>query len=530
MNRVYDYIIVGAGSAGCVVANRLSENPDIKVLLLEAGPRDNNLKLKIPAAFIYNYTSPQFNWMYYTEPDPYIDNRKIFCPRGKVLGGSSSINGMAFVRGHAKDFDNWAAQGMPSWSYVHCLPYFKRMETYSGGGDEFRGDTGPLKITRPEHKHPLYEVFLQAVQQAGFPLVYDTNGEQQAGFSPMDQSIYNGSRSSTSVAYLDPIRHRKNLTILTGCHVTRVLLKGARATGVEYYRSAKVYQTRAEQEVILSAGATNSPQLLMLSGIGPEKELNRHKISMVVDLPGVGENLQDHWDFQFQYECTQPLSINPEISLLNRAKNGLRWLLSKDGPAATNQSEIAGYVHSTSTDQPDLQICFMPLAINYDKMKPIAPHGFLLFAMPLRPTSVGNIRLRSADPFDSPAIRCNYLSTEKDRQDFRELVTICRNIVHQTAFDPVRGKALDPDQNVLSNDQIDRFVRSHGKPTHHLCGSCKMGVDDLAVVDESLKVYGVENLRVVDASIMPRITSGNINAPVIMIAEKASDMFAGRSQ
>jgi len=528
MIRVYDYIIIGAGSAGCVIANRLSENPDISVLLLEAGPRDNNLKLKVPAAFIYNYTSSQFNWMYYTEPDPHMDGRQIFCPRGKVLGGSSSINGMAYVRGHAKDFDNWAAEGLPNWSYAHCLPYFKRMETYSGGEDDYRGGSGPLNITRPQHAHPLYDVFLEAVQQAGYPLVYDTNGAQQAGFSPMDQSIHNGSRSSTSVAYLDPIRLRKNLTIATDCHVTRILLEGRRAVGVEYRQSRKHHQVKAEEEVILSAGATNSPQLLMLSGIGPAHELNRHKIPVFVDLPGVGENLQDHWDFQFQYECTKPISINPEISWLNRAKNGLRWLLTRDGPAATNQSEVAGYVHSTSTEQPDLQICFMPLAINYDEMKPIARHGFLLFAMPLRPTSVGQVRLKSPDPFDAPSILCNYLSTEKDRQDFRDLVIVCRNIVHQKAFDSVRGKALDPDESVISDEDIDKFVRSHGKPTHHLCGSCKMGVDDMAVVNEQLKVYGVEGLRVADASIMPNITSGNINAPVIMIGEKAADLLAGR--
>jgi choline dehydrogenase len=528
MPDTYDYIIVGAGSAGCVIANRLTENPDVSVLLLEAGPRDNSLKLKVPAAFIYNYTSPQYNWTYHTEPEPQLDGRRIFCPRGKVLGGSSSINGMAFVRGQAQDFDGWAEKSLPSWSYAHCLPYFRRMETYSGGEDECRGGSGPLHIRRPEHRHPLYDYFLEAVQQAGYPLTKDTNGFQQEGFSPMDQSIYNGSRSSTSVAYLDPIRHRENLSIAVDCQVTRILLEGTRATGVEYRQSGKIQQVHAGAEVILCAGATNSPQLLMLSGIGPAAQLHKHGITVAADLPGVGENLQDHWDCQIQQECTRPISVNPEISLFNRAKNGARWLISKDGPAATNQSEIAGYVRSTSSDRPDLQICFMPLAINYEKMKPISPHGFLLFAMPLRPDSSGHVKLISANPFDAPAILCNYLATERDRQEQRDVVTICRNIIAQKAFDPIRGREIDPGNHARSNAEIDSFVINHGKPTHHLCGSCKMGVDDKAVVDESLRVYGIEALRVADASIMPSITSGNTNAPAIMIGEKASDIFADR--
>ncbi len=529
MSGSYDYIIVGAGSAGCVIAHRLSENPDIKVLLLEAGPRDNSFKLKVPAAFIYNYTSSKHNWMYHTEAEPQMDGRRIFCPRGKVLGGSSSINGMAFVRGQAQDFDGWAENGLPGWSYARCLPYFKRMETYSDGSNDYRGGDGPLQVRRPGHDHPLYDYFLRAVQQAGFALNEDTNGLQQEGFGPMDQNIHRGYRNSTSVAYLDPIRHRKNLTISTNFHVTRLLMQGTRAGGVEAVRSGQKHLFHADEEVILAAGATNSPHLLMLHGIGPAAELHRQGIEVVADLVGVGQQLQDHWDVRVQQECTRPISVNPEISLLNRARNGARWLISRDGPAATNQSEFAGYVRSVSGDRPDLQICFMPLAIDYDKMKPISPHGFLLFAMPLRPTSVGHVKLKSADPFDAPTILCNYLATEKDRQDFRDVVEICRDIIAQKAFDPVRGRELDPGAGARNDQAIDEFVRNHGKATHHLCGSCKMGIDDMAVVDESLRVYGIDGLRVADASIMPSITSGNTNAPAIMIGEKASDLFAGRT-
>lgn len=524
----YHYIIVGAGTAGCALSHRLSENPDVNILLLEAGPADNSLKLRIPAAFIYNYTSPTYNWMYETEPDPFMDNKKVFCPRGKVLGGSSSINGMAFVRGHADDFNDWAKQGLPTWSYAHCLPYFKKMETYSGGADDYRGGNGPQHVYRPKHQNPLYKIFLEACDQAGHLISYDTNGFQQEGFSPMDQSIYNGARWSTATGYLHSIKQRKNLTIQTDCHTTRILFKGSRAIGVEYEKSGKLHLVHTTEEVILSAGATNSPQLLLLSGVGPAEQLNKLGIPVIADLPGVGENLQEHYDISVQHACTKPWSVNNEMAPLKVLKNGLRWVTFKDGPATTNQSEIAGYVRSRSSHRPDLQVCFMPVAFDYEKMKPITRHGFRLFTMPLRPTSVGHIKLKSSNPKIAPSILCNYMSTEVDRQDFRDLIEISRNIIAQKAFDAVRGKELEPGEKVTSNLEIDASVRRYGKPTHHLCGTCKMGIDKMAVVDEQLKVYGVEGLRVVDASIMPAITSGNINAPVIMIGEKATDYFPGR--
>ena len=529
MPDTYDYIIVGAGSAGCPLANRLSENPDIKVLLLEAGPSDTSIKLKIPAAFIYEYTSSRHNWMYRTEPEPHMDDQRLFCPRGKVLGGSSSINGMAFVRGHAWDFDNWASQGLPSWSYAHCLPYFKRMETFSGGGDDYRGDGGPLKVTAPLHLNPLYDIFLEACQQAGYPLSADTNGFRQEGFGPMDQSIHNGRRSSTSIAYLKPIRNRPNLQVQTGVHVTRILIDDGVVFGIEAMVNKQPVRWHCNEEVILSAGTINSAQLLMLSGIGSAKELRRFRIPVKSDLPGVGQNLQDHWDASVQQECSQPISMNKELTRLGRAKNGLRWLLFNDGPAATNQSEIAGYVRSTSSEVPDLQICFMPMAFNYEKMQSIAPHGFRLFTMPLRPTSRGEILLRSSDPFDAPLITCNYLATEKDRNDFVDLIRISREIIAQSAFDPVRGRELEPGSGKATKPELLDFVKHFGKATHHLCGTCKMGVDEMAVVDEQLRVYGIDGLRVIDASIMPNITSGNINAPAIMIGEKGADLLAGRT-
>ena len=532
MNRsaLFDYIIIGAGSSGCALAYRLTEDPAVNVLLLEAGPRDRAIKLHVPAAFIYNYTSARHNWMYWTEPEPHVGNQRVFCPRGKVLGGSSSINGMAFVRGHAFDFDNWAARGVPDWSYAHCLPYFKRMETYSGGGDEYRGDSGPLNVTRPAHENPLYQVFLEACEQAGYPMSYDTNGYSQEGFSPMDQSIHRGRRSSTAVGYLNRARRRGNLTIWTGCHVHRLTGGGNRIDGVHGLRKGRPFSVVAGAEVIVSAGAINSPQLLMLSGIGPAAHLENHEIPVRCDLPGVGQNLQDHFDASLQQACTQPISVNNEIHLLNRAKNGLRWLARQDGPAATNQSEIAGYVRSTSSDWPDLQISFLPLAIDYEKMRPIAPHGFRLFGMPLRPTSRGDVTLHSGDPNVPPAIRANYLSTEKDRQDFRDLIQISRDIVAQPAFDGLRGAELEPGADVVTHAGIDEFVRKKGKATHHVCGTCRMGTDHMSVVDNALKVHGVEGLRVADASIMPDITSGNLNAPCIMIGEKAADYMAGRSQ
>ena len=524
----YDYIVVGAGSAGCPVATRLSENPDISVLLLEAGPVDKSLLLKIPGASIHEYNSARHNWMYYTEPDPQMHDQRVFCPRGKVLGGSSSINGCAFVRGHARDFDNWANQGLPAWSYAHCLPYFKRLETFSGGGDDYRGDGGPLQVTAPLHLNPLYDIFLEACQQAGFALSKDTNGYRQEGFGPMDQSIHDGRRSSTSAAYLKPARRRPNLHVKTGVHVARILISDKIVLGVEALVNNRPVKWYAGEEVILSAGAVNSPQLLLLSGIGPTKPLRRLRIPVKADLPGVGLNLQDHWGVSVQQECTRPLSSNQELTRLGSVKNGLRWLLFNDGPAATNQSEIAGYIRNTSTQVPDLQIGFMPVAFDYERMRAIAAHGFRLSGMPLRPTSRGCIELKSSDPLDAPAITCNYLASQRDRNDYLDLIRISRELIAQPAFDGVRGKELEPGSGKATAPELLDFVKFFGKAMHHLCGSCKMGLDEMAVVDEQLRVYGVDGLRVIDASIMPKITSGNTNAPSIMIGEKGADLLAGR--
>ena len=525
----FDYIIIGAGSAGCVLANRLSAQPEVRVLLLEAGPVDESINIHMPAALAHNLGDARVNWMYVTEPDPHMDNRRLPCARGRTLGGSSSINFMAYVRGHALDYDHWAANSLPSWSFAHCLPYFKKSETYDRGADDYRGGDGPLHVTAPTYEdNRLWEVFLAGCQQAGYPISADTNGFQQEGFACMDQTIHKGRRWSTATAFLRPVMGRPNLTVRTGCLTTRILFEGTRASGVEYAREGGLTAVQAEREVILSGGALNSPQVLMLSGLGKADDLRALDIPVVLDQPSIGANLQDHVNITVQQECTQPVSMRPELAPFAKLKAGLSWFLFKKGAAATNHFHVGGYIRSRpGLEQPDVQLCFIPLAVNFDGSFPTPGHGFQGHIMPLRPTSRGHVKLKSNDPHEAPAILFNYMQTENDRREMRDGLRLMREIFAQKAFDAYRGRELSPGDGIQSDEELDADLRARGIPTHHPSCTCRMGIDDDAVVDEELRVRGIEGLRVVDASVMPAVISGNINAPVIMIAEKAADLIAG---
>ncbi len=526
----YDYVIVGAGSAGCVLAHRLSAESGVRVLLVEAGPVDGSLYTEMPAAFSYPLANDRFNWYYHTDPEPGMDHRRMYCPRGRVVGGSSSINGMVYVRGNALDYDAWAASGLPAWSYAHCLPYFKKSETYSRGPDDYRGADGPLRVMVGACEHPLFQAFLEAGAQAGYPFTQDMNGFQQEGFGRMDMTVHRGRRCSAAHAYLHPVlKARPNLKLETESLVRRILLQDSRAVGVEYSRLGIIQQARAEREVIVCGGAINSPQLLMLSGIGAADHLRAMGIEVEVDLPGVGENLQDHLDLYLQYECTRPITLYGVMNRLAKIRVGLQWLLFRRGIGASNWFEAGGFVRSrTGIAYPNLQYHFMPIAASYDGRSPPTTHGFQFFLSTMRPTSRGRIRLRSDDPRDPPSIVFNYLRTENDRREVRDGIRLTREIAHQKAFDEFRGRELAPGPDVIAEAELDAFARAKGETEYHPAGSCKMGTDDMAVVDGEARVHGMENLRVVDASIMPRVITGNLNAATIMLAEKIADLIAGR--
>jgi choline dehydrogenase len=533
MQETFDYIIVGAGSAGCVLANRLTEDPDARVLLLEAGPVDHAWawQLHMPAALAYPLKNRRYNWGYRSEPEPHMDGRRMYCPRGRVLGGSSSINGMAYVRGHARDYDRWAQTGLAGWDYAHVLPYFKRAETRAQGGDDYRGGDGPLHVATGACSNPLYQAFIEAGRQAGYPVTADMNGHQQEGFGAMDMTVRAGRRWSTARAYLDPARGRPNLTVRTGALTHCVRFDGTRAISVRYSGTGVPREVRAEREIILAGGAINSPQLLMLSGIGDADELGAHGVAVVAHLRGVGDNLQDHLEIYVQHACTRPISLYAAQKPWNKLRIGARWLFLGQGIGASNQFEAGAFIRSRAgIEHPDLQYHFLPIAINYDGSNPYHGHGFQAHVGPMRPTSVGRIRLRSADPREPPSILFNYLATEGDRQEMRAAVRLTRELFAQRAFAPYLGPELAPGPEVETDAEIDAFVRARAESAYHPSCSCKMGpeTDPSAVVDGECRVHGVESLRVVDASIMPSIASGNLNAPTIMLAEKAADLIRGR--
>jgi len=527
----FDYVIVGAGSAGCVLADRLSADGKRRVLLLEYGGSDRSIFIQMPSALSIPMNMPKYNWFYHTEPEPHLNGRRMHTPRGKVLGGSSSINGLVYIRGNPQDFERWAAEGAAGWSYRDVLPYFKRAEKRAEGGNEYRGGSGKLHTTYGRMSNPLHAAWLSAAGEAGYPQSADVNGAQQEGFGRMDMTVERGRRCSAARAYLRPAMRRSNLKVLTHALATRILFEGRRARGLEYRQAGATHRVRIGEELILSGGPINSPQLLKLSGVGPAAELRALGIEVVRDLPGVGENLQDHLEFYFQVACKEPITLYSSINWWNRALIGARWLFAKDGLGTTNHFETCGFIRSRAgIPYPDIQYHFLPMAVAYDGSSLAQEHGFQAHVGPMRSKSRGWVRLASTDPLEKPRIRFNYLSEPDDWLEMRACVRLTREIFAQPAFDRYRGREIQPGADLQTDEQIDAFVRAKVESAYHPSCSCKMGrpEDPMAVVDSQAKVYGLEGLRVVDSSIMPSVTTGNLNAPTIMLAEKAADHILGR--
>ncbi len=532
MSDRYDFVIVGGGSAGCAMANRLSADPSNRVLVLEAGRRDWKVDVVIhmPAALSMGIGNRFYDWMYESEPEPEMGGRRVYHARGKVLGGSSSINGMIFQRGNPMDYDRWAATpGCEAWDWAHCLPYFKRMETCIAGADDWRGGDGPLKLERGPATSPLFQAFFEAVQQAGHPMTSDVNGYRQEGFNAFDRNVYRGRRLSAARAYLHPVLHRKNLDLWTKAHATRLVMDGTRVTGVEVSHRGR-NRTVEAAEVISCSGAINTPQLLQLSGIGPAGVLRDAGVTPVVDLPGVGENLQDHLEVYVQYACNEPVSLAPQLARWRKPWIGLQWLFRK-GPGASNHFEAGGFLRSNDdVPWPNLMFHFLPIAIRYDGSVSTEGHGYQFHIGPMFSNSRGWVRIQSDDPFQKPRMLFNYLSTPEDRQEWAEAIEVARNIMGQPAFERYNGGEISPGPDVAGDEAILEWVRKDAETALHPSCTARMGTDEMAVVDPTtMRVHGTQGLRVVDASVMPTLTNGNIYAPVMMIAEKAADLVLGNT-
>jgi choline dehydrogenase len=527
-----DYVIVGAGSAGCALAYRLSENGQASVLVIEHGGTDFGPLIQMPAALSIPMNMARYDWGFRSEPEPHLGGRQLACPRGKVIGGSSSINGMVYVRGHAGDYDFWEESGAAGWGYRHVLPYFKRMESWHGEGADpsWRGSDGPLHVIRGRRANPLFQAFVEAGRQAGYPVTADYNGERQEGFGPMEMTVWQGRRWSAASAYLRPALRRPNCSLVRG-RARRVTFEGRRARGVEIARGGRIETVRARREVVIAASSINSPTLLKYSGVGPAAELQAQGIEVVADRPGVGENLQDHLEVYIQKECLQPITLYRHLNWVSKILIGAQWTFFKNGHGATNHFESCAFIRSKpGVRYPDIQYHFLPVAIRYDGTAPAKAHGFQVHVGPMRSPSRGWVRLRGPDPESPPIIQFNYMSRPEDWADFRTCLRLTREILSQDAFKPYAGREIAPGPEVQTDEQIDHFIREEVESAFHPCGTCRMGDahDPMAVVDPDCKVIGVDGLRVADSSIFPRVTNGNLNAPSIMTGEKAADHILGK--